>query len=105
MKVRLSRGSFLWITALCPVAFARMGTPESQFLDDPKLPSGKSQKNEILKAEREDNIRDAGRLVEMAQGLKDSFEKSDRFVLSMGMIKELDDIDKMVKKMRDRLRH
>jgi hypothetical protein len=73
--------------------------------ENPKLPNGKSQRDEVLKAEREDNIRDSARLVELSQSLKAELEKSDRFVLSMDMVKKTDEIDKLVKKIRDRLRH
>jgi len=73
--------------------------------EDPKLPNGKSQRDEILKAEREDNIRDAAKLVDMSAALKADLEKSDRFVLSIDTIKKTDDIEKLVKKIRDRLRH
>ena len=72
---------------------------------DPKLPNGKSQRDEILKAEHEENIKDAARLVEMAESLKIDLEKNDRFVLSLATIKKTDDIEKLVKKIRARLRH
>lgn len=73
--------------------------------DDVKLPNGKSQRDEILKAEREQNIKDAARLVAMAEELKDDLEKNDRFVLSLSTLKKTDDIEKLVKKIRSRLRH
>jgi hypothetical protein len=37
--------------------------------------------------------------------LKTDLEKNDRFVLSLDTIKRTDDIEKLVKKIRDRLRH
>jgi hypothetical protein len=77
--------------------------PDQQ--EDPKLPNGRSQHDEILKAEREQNIRDAAKLVEMAGSLKADLEKSDRFILSMDTLKKTDDIEKLVKKIRDRLHH
>ena len=41
----------------------------------------------------------------MAEELKTDLEKSDRFVLSLDTLKKTDDIEKLVKKIRDRLRH
>jgi cytoplasmic iron level regulating protein YaaA (DUF328/UPF0246 family) len=73
--------------------------------EDVKLPNGKSQHDELLKAEREENIRDAAKLVEMSESLKADLEKSDRFVLSIDTLKKTDDIEKLVKKIRGRLRH
>ena len=107
MKLRLFRGAFLlFLTAASPAAFQQESPwPLPPVPDDPKLPNGKSQHDEILKAEREQNIRDAARLVEMAGSLKTDLEKNDRFVLSLDTLKKTDDIEKLVKKIRDRLRH
>jgi hypothetical protein len=104
MKLRLLRGAFLlFVAAVSPAALEQDSPVPLQ--DDPKFPNGKSQRDEILKVEREANIKDAAKLVEMAQGLKADLEKNDRFVLSMDTIKKTDDIEKLVKKIRDRLRH
>ncbi len=70
-----------------------------------RLPNGKLQRDEILKAEYQDNLKDAARLVDMAQDLKESLEKDDRYVLSLATLKKTDDIEKLVKKIRARLRH
>jgi hypothetical protein len=107
MKLRLCRGAFLLLLAAVSPAALSQDVPGSLAhpQEDTKLPNGKSQKDEILKAERDENIKDAGRLVEMAEGLKADLEKNDRFVLSMGTLKKTDDIEKLVKKIRARLRH
>jgi hypothetical protein len=72
---------------------------------DVQLPSGKSQRDEILKAEREQNIKDAAQLVDLAQQLQVDLEKNDRFVFSIATLKKTDDIEKLVKKIRSRMRH
>ncbi len=105
MKHKLFRGAFLFFLAVVAPAALQQEPPYGHLEVDPKLPNGKSQRDEILKAEREDNIRDAAKLVEMATSLKTDLEKSDRFVLSMDTVKKTDDIEKLVKKIRDRLRH
>jgi hypothetical protein len=69
------------------------------------LPSGKSQKDEMLKAEYQQNIKDAADLAELAQQLKLDLEKNDRYVVSMTTIKKTDDIEKLAKRIRGRLRH
>ena len=73
--------------------------------EDPKLPNGKSQRDEILKAEHEQNLKDAAQLAQLADELKQDLEKNDRFVLSLATLKKMDDIEKLVKKIRSRLRH
>ena len=103
MKLRLLRGAFLvFLAAASPAAFEQDSVP---LQDDPKYPNGKSQRDEVLKVEREQNIKDAAKLVEMAEGLKTDLENSDRFVLSLDTIKKTDDIEKLVKKIRARMRH
>jgi hypothetical protein len=107
MKLRTLRGALLLLLAAVSAVALSQDTqfPPAQPQEDVKLPSGKSQKDEILKAERAANIKDAGRLVEMAKGLQANLEKNDPFVLSMDTLKKTDDIEKLVKKIRGRLRH
>jgi hypothetical protein len=69
-----------------------------------KLPSGKSQKEEILKAEYEQSLKDVAELAKLAEDLKSELEKNDRHVLSVNALKQLDTIEKLTKKIRSRLK-
>jgi hypothetical protein len=69
------------------------------------LPSGRLQRDEMLKAEHIQNLKDAAELAALAQQLKIDLEKEDRFVLSMSTLKKTDDIEKLAKRIRTRLRH
>ena len=73
--------------------------------EDVVLPNGKSQKDEILKAEHQQNLKDAAELAELAEQLKIDLEKNDRYILSMATLKKTDDIEKLAKRIRARLRH
>ena len=73
--------------------------------EDVLLPNGKSQKEEILKAEHRQNIKDAADLAELAEQLKIDLEKNDRYIVSMATLKKTDDIEKLAKRIRARLRH
>jgi hypothetical protein len=73
--------------------------------EDVILPNGKSQREEILKAEHQQNIKDAADLAELAEQLKIDLEKNDRYVLSIATLKKTDDIEKLAKRIRARLRH
>lgn len=73
--------------------------------EDTKLPNGKSQRDEILKADHETNIKDAAELVDLAQQLQQQIEKNDAFVFSLATLKKTDEIEKLVKKIRSRIRH
>jgi len=72
---------------------------------DINLPSGKSQRDEILRVERERNIKDAKELAELADQLKEEIEKNDRFVFSVSTLKKTDEIEKLAKRIRSRMRH
>ena len=73
--------------------------------EDVILPNGKLQKDEILKAEHRQNLKDAAELAELAEQLKIDLEKNDRYILSMATLKKTDDIEKLAKRIRVRLRH
>src|SRR5450432_33171 len=95
-------------TALSPVALSqrgggRGGAPQDE--PDGRMPDGKSQKEEILKAEHQQNLKDAAELADLAEQLKADLEKNDRYILSMATLKKTDEIEKLVKRIRSRLRH
>lgn len=71
---------------------------------DMKLPNGKSQKDEILKADHARNIEDAQALAKLTEELRAEIEKTDRFVLSIPMLKKLDETEKLVKRIRGRMK-
>jgi hypothetical protein len=82
-----------------------VNSPPSNRDDGLRLPSGKLQRDEILKAEHEQNVKDAAQLVEMAQQLQQDLEKNDRFVFSISTLKKTEDIEKLAKKIRSRMHH
>ena len=69
-----------------------------------KLPNGKSQKDEIIRVDYERNLRDAGELARLAEEIKDDLEKGDRYLVSLKTLKKLDDVEKLTKDIRQRLR-
>jgi hypothetical protein len=85
----------------------RGGAPPTGPPNEPdiRMPNGKSQKEEILKAEHQQNLKDAAALADLAEQLKADLEKNDRYILSMATLKKTDEIEKLVKKIRARLRH
>ena len=84
-----------------PAALAR---PQEPHAEPPRLPNGKNQQDEILKADHQQNLKDAAQLVEAAQQLRDELEKNDRHVLSVATLKKTDEIEKLVRRIRSRLR-
>ena len=71
---------------------------------DIRLPNGKLQREEILKADYQKTLEDARALSKLADELKAALEKSDYNVLSVDMLKKTDDIDRLAKRIRDRLK-
>lgn len=78
--------------------------PQPQERRDVRLPNGKRQSDEILKAEYRKNLDDAEELLKLSQALKDQLDKSDAFVLSLGAIRKTEDIEKLAKRIRGRLK-
>jgi hypothetical protein len=79
------------------------------WVDDPKepdgrLPDGKSQKEEILKADYKKNLEEAAQLAKLAGDLKTDLEKNTRYVVSLQTLKKTDEIEKLAKSIRGRLK-
>lgn len=72
--------------------------------EDIRLPSGKMQKEEILKADYEKSLEDAAALLNAAGDLKMDLENTGRHVLSIGTLKQLDNIERLTKRIRSRLK-
>jgi hypothetical protein len=113
MKIALGNALAPALAALAWLALAQdpgrppLGTraPDVDAPQDRTLPNGKSQRDEILKAERDQNMKDAAQLVTLAQQVQLEIEKNDRYVLSISTLKKTDDIEKLAKKISSRMRH
>ncbi len=96
--------SFVVLLFLAPGAAQDVPPRSERDRGDVTLPNGKSQKEAILKADREQNIKDATRLAELSQQVKEDLEKTDHNVLSLDTLKKTDEIEKLARKIRSRLR-
>jgi hypothetical protein len=103
------RRSALALCLLPASGFAQNPHPDLSVPDtndrDIQLPNGKSQRDEILKAEHEQNLKDAAKLAEMADELRQAMEKEDRFVFSLNTMKKAEEIEKLAHRIRTRMRH
>jgi hypothetical protein len=73
--------------------------------DEPvRLPNGKLQSEEILKEDYKRNLKDTQDLIELAEALKMSLEKNEQHVLSLADIKKTEDIEKLARRIRGRMR-
>jgi hypothetical protein len=80
------------------------GHPREHEERDVKLPGGKSQKDEIVKDDYKRNLEDAARLVKLSEELKVELEKNEKYVVSVANIDRLEEIEKLSKRMRNRLK-
>lgn len=69
-----------------------------------RLPGGKSQKEELLKADYEQSLREAERLVKLAEEFKAELERHGRHVLSLGTLRKIEEIERLARRIRSRLR-
>ncbi len=72
--------------------------------DDVHLPNGRKQQDAILEADYEKNLKDARDLIDLARSFELDLEKEDRFVLSVASLKKLEDIEKLTRRIRGRLK-
>ncbi len=90
------------LAAQFPDTLPRVDPPGREL--DRKLPNGKSQREEIVKADYQSNLRDAAELNRLSQELKDDLEKSGSNTVSVKTLKKLDDVERLAKTIRGRLR-
>lgn len=88
--------------AALPALPQNMGDLQGQ--EDVKLPSGKSQRDEILKAEHKKSLADVAQIVELAGQLQAELEKNDYSVLSVSSLKKAEQIENLAKQIRKRLK-
>ena len=89
---------------LCTVCILLAQSVSTKDEPDVKLPNGKSQKDEIIRVDYQRNLKDAGDLARLAGEIKDDLEKGDRYLVSLKTLKKLDDVEKLTKDIRQRLR-
>jgi len=93
--------------ALLSSLFAQHPNHEATGAEKPsevRLPNGRLQQDEILKADHEKSVQDAAQLIELAEGLKRELEKDETHVLSLSSIKKTEDIEKIAKRIRSRIK-
>jgi hypothetical protein len=97
----------LLLLILC-AAFGQSPEPRPTFPDskegDVRLPNGKSQRQEILKDDYKRNLADSVELARLAEELKADIEKNEQYVVSVKTLKKTDDIERLVKNIRGRLK-
>src|SRR5579863_10161884 len=72
--------------------------------EDTKLPNGKSQKDLIAKEDHEQALKDVKELISIAEQLRNDLERSGEHVVSVSSVKKTEDIERLARKIRGRLK-
>lgn len=68
------------------------------------MPNGKSQHAAIIKDDYKHNVEEAGQLAKLAEELKSDLEKNDKNVVSVKNIRQTEEIEKLARSIRARLK-
>lgn len=69
-----------------------------------RMPDGRLQTEVMLEAEHKRSLAEAQVLVELALAVKAELERDTRHVLSLSQLKRLDEIERVAKRLRGRLK-
>lgn len=96
----------LILPALLVLAAAILAAPQVDAPDLTKrrMPDGRTQAEVILEHEHQQALDEAGELLNLAEQLKSELEKNDHHVLSLDSIRTTEEIEKLAKKIRKRLK-
>ena len=75
------------------------GNPE-----DRKLPNGKSQNDAIAKQNHEQALKDTNDLIAVAEHLRDELQKAGNYVVPVSSVKKTEEIEKLARRIRGRLK-
>lgn len=78
---------------------------KAQDRPDLRQPMPADRENDILKSDYQQNLRDIRQLIGIARAFQREIEKDQQFVLSVTSLKRLDEIDKITRQLRARLKH
>jgi len=72
--------------------------------EDTKLPNGKSQKDAIAKQDHERALKEAEDLLSLAQQLRDELQRAGNYVVPVASVKKTEEIEKLARRIRGRLK-
>jgi GTP-binding protein EngB required for normal cell division len=89
---------------LCAVLLAVATGQRRDPLEDRAPQMKREQIQRLLKADREKSLEEAAQLIKLSEELKIELEKNDQNILSLVAIKKTEEIEKLSKRIRGRLR-
>ncbi|MBY0375492.1 MAG: hypothetical protein K2Q23_15970 [Bryobacteraceae bacterium] len=91
---------------LIAALLVQLPPPQSERPDpkDLRLPNGKLQSEEVLKEEHKRTLKDVDEITRLAAEIRAEMEKNEHHVLSLGLLKKFDEIERITKRARSRVR-
>jgi hypothetical protein len=71
---------------------------------DKKLPNGKSQNDAIAQEEHKRSLKEADELVSLAEEIRAELRKAGNYVVPLSTLKKTEEIEKLAKRIRNRLK-
>lgn len=110
-----TRRGALWLLAAGPAMLAANEQPpgyppEPQLPfpnpreENPRLPNGKLQKDAIAKEDHKQALKETDLLIAAAQQLKTELEKAGDYVVPVSAVRKTEEIERLAKKIRGRLK-
>jgi len=95
----------LLFTLLAGSVFAQQPFPSRPGEEPPKkLPDGRLQSEVLLKEDHKKNLADLAKIRELANSIEDELKRGDRHVLSLKALKDLEEIEKIARRVRQRMK-
>ena len=95
---------------LCAAVYSQTADPMKNHggVDDEpqnrKLPNGKTQSEEILKADHAKSLADLKQITELSESLAADMERDTQHVLSLNSIKKVEEIERLARRVKGRMR-
>jgi hypothetical protein len=103
MMKRPIRTLVVWVICAAFALFAQVPG-----IDEPpgpaRLPNGMLQSEEILRAEYKQSLEDVAHLIQVAAELQQELLKNEQHVLSLSSLKKADELQRLSRRIRNRLR-
>jgi hypothetical protein len=72
--------------------------------EEKRLPNGKLQSDELLKRDHAQNLKDMEQMRKLMEDVEADLKKNDRHVLSLKALKDLEEIEKLSRRVRGRMK-
>jgi hypothetical protein len=89
--------------AAAPAQFPDASSPHAQ-TEEKRLPNGKLQSEEILKADHEANLKDLDKMKKLVESVQADLTKNKGHVLSLQAVKDLEEVEKIARRVRGRMK-